>query len=124
MKKADPKFRDLETTSTIALACLVFFVLSHKVWLLSLAVVLLIVGLFFKKTSSIISKYWLSLSEGIGKVTNKIILGILFFGFLTPISVLYRLARGERMGVAAKNGGTQWVTLNKEYTKSSLENMW
>ncbi|MDW8274229.1 MAG: SxtJ family membrane protein, partial [Chitinophagales bacterium] len=56
------------------------------------AILLGLIGMFSDLLSKYIHNAWMKLTEILGFFMNKLILGIVFFVFLTPIALLSRLA--------------------------------
>jgi xanthosine utilization system XapX-like protein len=63
-------------------ACIAFIVVSIIFALLALVV---------PRALALLNKLWFYLGEALGKVVSPIVLGIIFYGILTPISVVTRL---------------------------------
>ena len=62
-------------------------------------------------------------AELLGFVMNKVILGIVFFIFLTPIAFLSKVFKRNTMHVK-KDAATYFSERNFTYTKKSLEQLW
>lgn len=81
----------LETIIVLTLAGLfLFLIFTQKIFLL-ISIVFLCVSLLSKKLTSNISGLWLGFSHYIGAVNSKIILALIFYIFLTPIALLFRI---------------------------------
>ncbi len=83
--------------------------------------VLGIIGLFIPVLATWITWLWYKLSEGLGFVTSKILLSVVFFLILTPIATLKKLM--EKKGIAP-NPKSNYVERNHTYLKKDLENPW
>jgi hypothetical protein len=119
--------KELETILTICVALVVIFLLSkqhHKYWL-TISVVLGLTGMFSKYLTSKIAWAWMKLSEGMGAVTSKIILSIIFFVFLFPIAMLSRLF-GSKSSLQLKKpeGDSYYFMRNHKFEAKDLENVW
>jgi hypothetical protein len=59
------------------------------VW--SIGGLLLVAGLFVPSRLRPVEKAWMALAHAISKVTTPVILGILYFGVITPVGLLLRI---------------------------------
>ena len=90
----------LETVGVLALACLVAgHLLRHRPGparrFLAAATLLLAAGLFVKPAAALIAPGLAVVRRSPGRVNSRIILGAIFYLFLTPIAFLARLTRGD-----------------------------
>lgn len=120
----------LETLGVLALACLVAGHLVKrpglKAGLLAAGAVLLAVGLFVKPVARWIAAGWLKFGAVLGAVNSKIILGLIFYLFLTPIALLARATRGDFLHLRKKAGADRsyWEKRDHAYTAGDLEKLW
>jgi len=113
----------LEAILTIAAVLLgLFYILEIEI-LLPIALGLMLVGLLSKWLSAKIIWLWYKLSEVMGYVMSRVILSIVFFFFLFPIAVLYRLFTSDSLNLKNK-GDTTYTSRNHTYTATDLENPW
>src|SRR5688572_1694434 len=94
-----PKVKEKETILTIATALVIIYLTpkGRHIELLYVAATLGVIGMFFDYLTSKIHWAWMKLAEGMGWVMNKVILGIVFFVFLFPMAMLYRLSGKNSM---------------------------
>ena len=113
----------METILVLVLALGIFYWISHKSYFLLAAAIIGGIGLFIPILAQKIHWAWMKLSHAMGYVMSKLLLSIIFFVFLVPISFLSR-AFG-RHNVQLKSGGKSYFKeRNYTYTKDSLENVW
>jgi len=67
--------------------------------------------------------FWGYLTKGIGFVSSHIILGLLFFLMLFPISLIYRVFNKSSL-MTRKKGRSFYEDRMHEYTANDLENPW
>ena len=119
--------KELETILTICVAMVVIFLLSkqhHKYWL-TISVVLGLIGMFSKYLTTKIAWAWMKLSEGMGAVSSKIILSIIFFVFLFPIAMLSRLfGTKSSLQLRKPEGESYYFVRNHKFEAKDLENVW
>lgn len=119
--------KTLESLALIALVFVVFGAVSlKKVWL-ALAIAALVIGLFVPWLANRIVALWLGVGEILGKINNKLILGAVFFLFLVPLSLVYRLFGSNsirlKRGDASKRE-TFWTSRTHSYQAADIENVW
>lgn len=56
-----------------------------------------------------LNKAWFYLGLGLGKIVNPIVLGIIFFGILTPISMLIRLFGRDVLQLKRRSVTSYWM---------------
>ncbi|MCR4319082.1 MAG: SxtJ family membrane protein [Candidatus Brocadiaceae bacterium] len=123
--KIHGKEKELETIIVLALAGLVLFLIfTQKIFLL-ISLVLLCVSLLSKKLTSKISRLWLGFSYYIGTVNSKIILTLIFYFFLTPIALLFRLLKKNPLLLRRiKNINSYYIVRNYMPTQKDFEKIW
>ena len=120
----------LETIGVLALACLVLGHLATrpglKTGFLVAAVLLLALGLFVKPAGALIARSWLKFGGVLGAVNSRIILGAIFYLFLTPIAFLARLTRGDFLHLKKRNDADRsyWHERNHAYTAEDIGKLW
>jgi hypothetical protein len=120
----------LETIGVLALACLVVGHLATKPGIksgfLAAAALLLAAGLFVKPAGALIARAWLKFGGALGAVNSRIILGAIFYLFLTPIALLARLTRGDFLHLKKREGADRsyWHARNHTYTAEDISKLW
>ena len=72
---------------------------SPRWWVLTLAAYLVISALIAANSLSLVYKLWMRLGHVMGWINTRLILGLAFFGLVTPIGVLRsRVLRKDPMG--------------------------
>lgn len=66
---------------------------------------------------------WIKLSEVLGKVNGAVILSIIFYLFLFPISLLYRMVKKDKLGLKRKEG-SYFHDRSYTYQASDFDNPW
>ncbi len=117
------KEKRLETLLVIVAALIGAWFIFEKKWLLLVAFGLAIIALFIPLLGDLLTKGWLKFSELLGFVMSKVLLGAVFFIFLTPISWLYRLFSKDSLQLK-RHPETYWKDRNHSFTKKDLENTW
>ena len=121
--------KHLETILVLVLALGVMYWFSHvnkpalsKYFLLA-ALVIGLIGVFIPSLADKIHWAWMKLAHVMGWVMSKVILSIVFFVFLFPIAMAFKLT--GKSGVKLKRGGNSYYNeRNFLYDKDSLEHVW
>ena len=107
----------------------VFFVLALYVYIMhgySIAVISFsLISLFFLAASFLdwslltpLNRAWFLLGHTLGKVVSPIVLGIIFFGLLTPVAVISRLFGRDELKLRKSNSKTYWIKPIDTHTDS------
>jgi hypothetical protein len=81
--------------------------------LLALGATLVLLGALVPKVLVVPNRLWMGVAEAMGFVMTRVILGVVFFLFITPIGFVRRLLGGDPLGRRAKRTESYW----KAYTE-------
>lgn len=85
------------------------------------ATVLSVVFLAIPSLGKLIADGWMKLALFLGHWNGQILLSLVFFLFLTPLALVYRLFQnGKKEGTVDSN----YVVRNHTYTVEDLDKMW
>lgn len=115
--------KTLETSLVLTTAFLVVYMITGKNLYLYIAFGLGITGIFIKPLAKIIAVGWFKLAEILNYLMSKIILGVLFFVVLFPVSILYKMSNKDKLRLK-KAGNTTWNERNHKYSATDLDNIW
>jgi len=68
-----------------------------RTWMVGLAVVLILPALVAPRALAPAHRAWMALGSALGWVNTRIVLGLIFFGMITPMALVLRLARRDPM---------------------------
>ena len=86
-----------------------------NLYLISFSLIFLVLGLLNSKILSPLNKLWIKLGEILGRVIAPIVMAIIYFLILTPISLLVRLFGKDLIGMKYKNDvKSYWVIRKKK----------
>ena len=123
--KNKTRIRDLETIITLAAMLLIVKVIFNVEWLYFVTLALLLIALLSKRSCSKVAELWLRVTNLIGTTITIIIMTLIYYLFLTPIALLYRLLRKNQVMLKKdKNIVTYYNDYNKTFTKRDFEKMW
>ncbi len=119
--------KELETILVLCVALVIFYFFTKQqhLYLLKLSIALGLIGMFSKYLTSKISWAWLKVGEMMGAVMSKVILSIVFFGFLFPLAILSRIFSGNKNALQLiKTGNSYYFIRNHKYEAKDLKNVW
>ena len=119
MKKDTSK----STILIISMGFLILYLVFAWHWAIIVSLIIGLIGI----TSSFLSKKiewgWMKLANLLGYIVPNILLSIVFFLFLWPISLLSKLFNKDPL-LLSKKYNTYFITINKEVNKRSFEKIW
>ena len=98
----------------------IFYEGNIKPWLLIIAVIFLILGLLNSKFLTPLNKAWFKFGLILGKFVSPIIMGVIFFGVVTPISFIVRIFGKDLLNLRYNKKPSYWI--KKSGPKSKMKN--
>ena len=85
-----------------------------NIYLISIALIFLVLGLLNSKILSPLNKAWIKFGEILGRVIAPLVMAIVYFLILTPISLIVRLFGKDLIGMKFSNDiKSYWVKRKK-----------
>ena len=81
---------------------------------LSISAVFLILTIFKAKILDFLNNYWIKLGELLGRVVAPIIMFLVFFVIVTPLSLLTKLFKKDLLNVRFNESKTYWINKVKK----------
>jgi predicted membrane protein len=122
MKKA--VFDPARTLLTICIGFLVIFMISRNEWILYGILLVGIIGILSTSFLNFVNYLWTKLIWLLGSIIPPIILGIIFFLVVFPVSLMAKMTRRKGIIAFKNNDQSLLVGSHKEFTKSSFEKPW
>lgn len=114
----------IKTVLTISTGFVLIYLITGWNWAIFVSMVVGLSGIFSTFLSRKIDFIWMKLAWILGLIIPNLLLGIIFYLFLFPISVLSRLF-GRKDPLYLKNRpNSMFITCDKDFTKESFENPW
>ena len=89
--------------------------LSPNIYLIIISVVFLVLGLLNSKLLSPLNKIWIKFGEILGKIIAPLIMALVYFLILTPISLLVRAFGKDLLGLKyLKQQNSYWIKRKKD----------
>lgn len=93
---------------------------SLRLWSLIICIIFLILGIINSKILSPLNILWIKFGLLLGKIVSPFVMGMVFFGVVTPTSILMKLFGKDILNLKRDNKKSYW--LHKEKIKSSMKN--
>ena len=91
-----------------------------RYWSLILSFIFLVLGLLNSSILSPLNKAWFRFGLLLGSIVSPIVMGIIFFGVITPISLIMKFLRKDLLNLKNNNNNTYWI--EKNGPKSTMKN--
>lgn len=113
-----------KTVLTITVGFGIVFILTDLNWFLYASLTVGILGLISNKLAKAIDFLWIKLAKVLSLIVPNIILTVIFYLFLYPISILSKLF-GSKDALHLKNKkDSLWNDRTQQLEKVSFEKMW
>ena len=91
-----------------------------RLWALIISVIFLVLGLVNSKILTPLNKVWFKFGILLGKIVSPIVMGVIFFIVVTPISLIMRLLGKDVLNIKKNKKETYWI--QKTGPKSKMKN--
>jgi hypothetical protein len=118
------RIKELETIIVLAFVMLGLSFLFKNSVFAYISFVIMLTSLFSKTVTSKLVSAWFRFAEVLGNLNSKIILSLVFFVFLTPIALLYRVFVKNPLGLKKSASESYYKTRNYLYSSIDLEKVW
>ena len=81
-------------------------------WSLFVSFIFLVLGLMNSKILSPLNLLWFKFGILLGKIVSPVIMGIIFFLVVTPISILLKIFGKDVLNLKFNNNKTYWIEKN------------
>lgn len=115
--------KSLETSLVLTTGFLILFLIFGNGWLLYLALGFGITGIFIKPLAKYLAIAWFKLADILNFFVSKIVLGLLFFVVLWPVSMLYKISNKDKLRLK-KEKESNWIDRSHIYSAEDLKNIW
>jgi hypothetical protein len=111
------------TILVISMGFLVLFLVFSWQWAVFVSLAVGIIGITSNSLSQKIEKGWMISARFLSYIIPPILLGMVFYFFLFPISIISRLFTRDPLMLSNKYK-TYFVDINKEVDKKNFEKIW
>jgi hypothetical protein len=113
-----------KTMLAITFALIVLFVAKKWNWALIAALIIGATGVFSEYASKKLDVGWIALGKLLNRIFPPLILGLIFYVFVFPVSLLYRILTKKDALLLKKSPGSTFSGNRKEFDKPSFEKTW
>ena len=88
---------------------------NPNIYLIIISIIFLILGLLNSRLLSPLNSFWIKFGELLGKIIAPVVMAIIYFLILTPISLMVRLFGKDLLGLKfTKQIKTYWIKRKKD----------
>lgn len=111
------------TILVIVTGLLVFYLIFENEWFVYSAVSIGVLSLLSAKIAELIVKAWFGIAQVLGYINSRIILSVIFFLILFPLSLLSRLTGKPALQIKRQDG-SYFTDRNHLFLKEDFEKPW
>ena len=89
-------------------------------WSLIISSIFLILGSFNSKILTPFNKIWMKFGELLGRVISPLVMAVIFFGIITPTSLLLKFIGKDVLKLKQDKKNTYWI--EKDNSNKSMKN--
>ena len=112
------------TVLTIVFGILVINIFLDLNSLLYISIVLAGVSIFSRSFTNLAERIWFKIAYLLSKIIPNILLSVVFYFLLTPLSILSKIFNSKTNFKTVNNSKTVFKNLNKNFNKESFEKTW
>ena len=108
----------------ISIGFFILYLVFSWQWAVIVSLLVGVVGIISSFLSKKIEWVWMKIAQLLGYIIPNILLSIVFFLFLYPISLLSKLFSKKDPLMLSKKYKTYFIDINREMDKKSFEKTW
>lgn len=116
--------KHLKTIFSLSLVLIIFFFVFNSIVLLFISIGIALSGILSKFLAEKIFITWNYFSKFTSFIISNILLSLIFYLILTPLSFFFRLTGKDPMKKKWKSKNSLFVNRNHEFTAEDLQNLW
>ena len=93
-----------------------------RVWALAIGVLLMACGGFVPSSLTHVYQAWMWVGHILGWINTRILLGVVFYGLITPIAIVYRLLGKDSMRQAFSEASTSYRVNRQPRPRTHMNN--
>ena len=93
---------------------------SIRIWSVIISLIFFILGIFNAKILTPLNKVWMSFGKLLGNFVSPIVMGIIFFGVVTPTGLILKLFSKDILNLKKNKNDTYW--LKKNNSNNNMKN--
>jgi uncharacterized membrane protein YgaE (UPF0421/DUF939 family) len=117
--------KNLETILSIAFGLVIIYWVTGQNVLIPVTLIIISIGLFSNYLAGKIHWFWMKLSHVMGYVMSRVILAVVFYCILFPISLLAKIfTKSDSLQLKRSTGNSYYNERRHVYDADDLENPW
>lgn len=120
-KQNIPSNKNFGITFSIFFLIVTFYIfINHEIfniWLLSISLIFLILGIIDSKLLLPANKIWFKFGILLGKIVSPLVMGIIFFFVITPIGLILRVFKKDVLKLKFSSDKSYWIDKNGPESK-------
>jgi len=121
--QAMTKLKNKEAMLAISAGFLLLYLIFSLKWMVITAFIAGLIGVFSSWLSGKVAWIWYGLARILGTIVNIILLSVIYFFFLTPIALLFRIFNKDPL-MLKKNYPSYFITRDITFSRDSFEKPW
>tara|TARA_B100001057_G_scaffold474539_1_gene540239 strand:- start:377 stop:757 length:381 start_codon:yes stop_codon:yes gene_type:complete len=97
-----------------------FYNETYRLWAVIFALIFLILGIIDSKLLTPLNIFWFKFGLILGKIVSPLVMGIIFFFVVTPVSLLMKIFNKDLLNLRYSNKNSYWIIKNEP--KSKMKN--
>ena len=93
---------------------------SIRIWSVIISLIFFILGIFNAKILTPLNKVWMSFGKLLGNFVSPLVMGIIFFGVVTPTGLILKLFSKDILNLKKNKNDTYW--LKKDNSNNNMKN--
>ena len=93
---------------------------SIRIWSVIISLIFFILGIFNAKILTPLNKVWMSFGKLLGNFVSPIVMGVIFFGVVTPTGLILKLFSKDILNLKKNKNDTYW--LKKDNSNNNMKN--
>ena len=86
---------------------------SLRIWALGIGSILIVAGAFLPSILAPVYRAWMWIGHILGWINTRILLGVVFYGIVTPIGILFRLMGKDEMRRRSEESSSTYRVVKK-----------
>jgi Saxitoxin biosynthesis operon protein SxtJ len=95
---------------------------APRLWALGLGAALVCLGAVIPRSLTHVHFVWMKVGELLGWINSRILLGVVFYGLITPMGLLMRLAGKDPMRLVPADGLDTYRVIRKPRPRDHMKN--
>lgn len=83
-------------------------------WAVALSLVFFLLALIVPRSLAPLNKFWIKIAGLLNRITNPVVMGVIFYGVVTPLGILMRWRGKDPLRLAPGSNDSYWIHRKEE----------